>query len=652
MKKITQKLLNEYLWEGADTLRGICSNLDVLQVLFRLLTLKVLNDNSDHPFIIPNAARWISVRSGGRSIAENINFAMKEIEDANPKLKCILSSYSFIGLENDYLLKLLQHMDKYNLDRERMEDPEPATGTLAIVVEEMIQRFSPRNNMNQFVSPKEVGNLLACLLTPGRFGIDTIYDPTAGMSNALVEAGKCANDPARIRLEGQEINEAIRGIGQMNLILHGFYNAEIKGGDIIRHPLWMENGTLKKYDYIVMDTPIGLKNWGREDAEADPYGRFRYGLPGLANGEMAFIMHVIASLSERGKAIVVVPPGVLFRGGMDQEIRQRIIENDLVETVIALPPNLYPGTSIPFSVIIFNKNKDIQNKGKIQFVDAAEGYQQGKTRGLNVLRSEDIVKIAETYYEKIEVEQYSCQVDISEVEKANWNLNTRRYMGQVEIESKIGPVKVNAEAFMEDEAKKVKLGSIASLFRGILPPKQTLPEGQSYTHRLINLSDVQEGRIVPENLSHVNLKEQRSSALKYEVYPGDVILSSRGTTIKVAVIPQTNEKMVISNNFIGIRLYGGFEPFYIKAYLESPIGLHFLQAHQYGSAVNTLNTKDVSEMEILDVPLEVQKNITNIITKAEETYLERIAAAKEEYKEQYQQLYRRMDIDRFMKQED
>lgn len=651
MKKLNQNILSDYLWESEDSIKIYKGTPQFRQVMFRLLTLKVLNDNTDHPFIIPPASRWHSLRSGGMSVTENINLAMSEIEMANPKLKGVFTSYNFIGIEDDHLLKLLQHLDKYSLNRELMEDADATCGTLASVVEEMLRLFSLRHTLNQYISPKEVGTLLSCLLSLGRFGEETVYDPTAGLGNVLVEIGKSANDPTRIRLEGQELNEQVWAMGQMNLILHGLYNSEIKPGDVIRNPQWLENGTIKKYDYIVMDTPIGFKNWGREDAEADPYGRFKFGLPGLANGEMAFIMHVIASLTEKGKAIVIVPPGVLFRGGADQEIRQRLVDNNLIEAVITLPSNLHQGLSVQFSIIVINKNKNRDKLRKIQFIDAAEGFQAAKTRGLNLLRAEDILKIAETYNEKKEVKQYSCLVDILEVEASNWNLNPRRYMGQVEIESKIGTIKVNADAFLEGDAEKVKLGSIATLFRGILPPKQPLTEGQAYTHKIINLSDVQEGQIVLENLTGVNLKDERSRVLKYEVYPGDVILSSRGTTIKVAVVPHTNEKMVISNNFICIRIYDGYEPFYIKAYLESPIGLHLLQAHQYGAAANTLNTKDVSEIEVLDVPLALQKNISSIIAEAEETYLARIADAKQEYKERYQYLYQQMGIDRFMEQQ-
>lgn len=300
-----------------------------------------------------------------------------------------------------------------------------------------------------------------------------VCDPTAGSGGMLIQSvdyiKEKGGNPRNITLHGQEKNLNTWAICKMNLLLHGLSDHEIKKGDTIREPkLLDENGELLLYDRVIANPPFSLKNWGREEAEADAFNRFRFGLPPKNAGDYAFIQHMIATLNDEGKAGVVMPHGVLFRGGAEGNIRQGILEEDLIEAVIGLPANLFYGTGIPACILIINKNKEEHKKGKVLFIDASRDYQEGKNQ--NVLRDEDIQKIVSTYDAWKDVEKYSRVVTLEEIKENDYNLNIARYIDTIEEEEEIDV----AEALRQlrqleqerDEIEKVMYGYLKELGYG------------------------------------------------------------------------------------------------------------------------------------------------------------------------------------------
>src|SRR5699024_857917 len=190
----------------------------------------------------------------------------------------------------------------------------------------------------------------------------------------------------------------------------------IERGDTIREPKLLGDGKeLLLYDRVIANPPFSLKNWGREEAEADKYGRFRFGIPPKNAGDYAFVQHMVATLNHEGKAGVVMPHGVLFRGGAEGKIRQGMLEEDLIEAVVGLPANLFYGTGIPACILIINRNKAPEQKGKTFILDGSKDFQEGKNQ--NVLRNEDIEKIVQAYESWEEQEKYCRVVDIEEIEE-------------------------------------------------------------------------------------------------------------------------------------------------------------------------------------------------------------------------------------------
>lgn len=205
------------------------------------------------------------------------------------------------------------------------------------------------------------------------------------------------------------------------------------------------------FDRVIANPPFSLDKWGTEVAENDGFGRFRHGVPPKTRGDFAFVQHMIATLNQKGKMGVVVPHGVLFRGAAEGTIRKNMLEEDLIEAVIGLPPNLFYGTGIPAAVIIMNKDKPAERKGKVFFISAAEEYQEDKNQ--NHLRDQDIQKIVKAYENYTPVEKYCRAVAISEIKENDYNLNISRYVDTAPEEEEID-LKAAVKELHEIEKKR------------------------------------------------------------------------------------------------------------------------------------------------------------------------------------------------------
>ena len=209
------------------------------------------------------------------------------------------------------------------------------------------------------------------------------------------------------------------------MFLHGIEDFQIARGDTLKTPMFFDGDSLQKFDCVIANPPFSLKKWGKDEADADPYGRYPYGTPPKDSGDLAFIQHMIASLNAEGKMGVVVPHGVLFRGSSEKEIRKGILEDDLLEAVIGLPSALFYGTGIPAALLIINKKKPADRKGKVLFINSELEYQEGKNQ--NKLRDTDIQHVMDVYDAYEDERRYSKVVEMDEIRENDYNLNIRRY---------------------------------------------------------------------------------------------------------------------------------------------------------------------------------------------------------------------------------
>ena len=591
------------------------------EYMFPLLSLVAVEQNQNL-YTIPEHALWSNLIKTGNRLSRRTNQALEEIAAENENLKEVLTVVSYAAYDDVALHNLLLQID---------EIPVPEFGRLAdeIILEDAMN------------AGRSGGNLTPYIITDLKIRLldirddSSVHDATAGFAQSLIRATQFANDLA---LNGQEIDKKTWALAKMNALLHGNVPIDLRLGDTIRNPAFIdeENG-LQTFDYIIMDPPYGLENWGYETAKVDIYGRFFYGIPPKSRGDMGFVLHLLASLNERGKAAVLIPNGVLFRGGSEEKIREELIRLDLIESVIALPVNLLYSATIPVSLLLLNKQKPASRKEKILFIDAQEEYEQERRQ--RRLTEKSANKINKIFHQGLELEKFSKWIQNEEISTASLDVN--HYFDEEEIEVSIGKVQINRDTY--EQSKTIALKSVATLFRGMNPRPSKYAEGQCPTHRLIELSHVHGGKIEFESLELIEAQSIRNVS-NYELQAGDIIVSSRGTTIKIAVVPKLQEPTIISNHFICIRPEKGLNTHFLKVFLESPLGMFYLVNSQKGTAVTILTNKDIENIPVPDLPRETQDKIAAGFIESNRKYEKHLKEIQTQHRNEYEILYSDMGL--------
>ena len=459
--QLSLQQLEAHLWEAANILRGKIDSSDFKHFIFGLLFFKRLcdvwqeefeerfrrygdperaADPAEHRFHLPPSASWRAVREHKRHIGRYLTAAFRSIESANPRLAGVFQDVNFDNPERfpDATLELLlRHFEKHRL---RNADVEP--DMLGNAYEYLIAQFADDAGKKggEFYTPRQVARLIVECLRP-RAGM-SIYDPACGSGGMLLEAVRYVDrhetssssappgrrdDPDATTLLGQEMNLNTWAICQMNLFLHGIDEASVVRGDTLRHPRHLRRGRLRTFDRVLANPPFSLKNWGWEDWRGgDPYGRDRYGCPPRTYGDLAFVQHMLACLAPAGMLGVVVPHGILYRGGTEKRIRRGLIEDDLIEAVISLAPNLFYGTGISACVLIISRRKSKQRRGRILFIRGLDELTEGKNQ--NRLSDANVDRLARAFHAFEDQPRFARVVDVGEIRDNDHNLSISRYV--------------------------------------------------------------------------------------------------------------------------------------------------------------------------------------------------------------------------------
>lgn len=401
----------------------------------------------EYDFFVPLAARWKKldgdpetdaegnkiqyIKDLQEEIGDHLNKALAALEDANlDKMEGVLKSINFnrsIGKNNkqitdEDLRELIRDFNKKNLRDENLEFPD----LMGAAYEYLIKYFadSAGKKAGEFYTPNEVVKLLVNILEPKQDA--EIYDPTVGSGGMLIECKNYVESrygaSRNLSLYGQEKSGTVWGLSKMNMLFHGVYDSNIVNGDTLMNPLHIDNGELKTFDIVIANPPFS-QNYTKDGMKFKE--RFNFWMPTKGKADFMFVQHMVSSLNNAGRMAVVMPHGVLFRGGDERKFREHLINRGYLEAVIAMPSALFYGTTIGAAVLIVNK-KDAHLREKVLFINADREYKEEKNQ--NKLRPEDIEKIAFTYRNKQVIPKYSELVSKADLAAEEYNLNIRRFV--------------------------------------------------------------------------------------------------------------------------------------------------------------------------------------------------------------------------------
>ena len=457
---MNQQELEKYLWGAATALRGTIDAGDYKQYIFPLLFFKRICDvydeeyekalaesNGDieyaefaenHHFIIPKGSHWNDVREITVNVGMALQKAMRAIEKENPDtLYGIFGDASWTNkdrLSDEILINLIEHYSQHKLNLTTVPDDQ-----LGNAYEYLIKEFADDSGHTaaEFYTNRTVVKLMTMIMDPQPG--ESIYDPTCGSGGLLLNCALHLKNEGKeyrtLKLYGQEVNLITSAIARMNMFIHGIEDFKIVRGNTLASPAFIENDELKKFNVILANPPYSVKSWDRKGFENDPYGRNIWGTPPQGCADYAFQQHIQKSLDENnGRSITLWPHGILFRDA-EAGIRRKMVEQDLVECVIGLGPNLFYNSPMESCLLIIKTNKENSKKGKILFINAVNEVKQEKSIAfMNIKHIKKIYKAYQSY--KVE-NNFASLVTCQDVLKNNNNMAINLYVQPKKSDEKL-----------------------------------------------------------------------------------------------------------------------------------------------------------------------------------------------------------------------
>lgn len=470
---ITQQALESYLWGAATILRGLVDAGDYKQYVFPLLFYKRLSDVWDEEFtkaladtgdanyaretandrfIIPDDAHWKDIRIVAKDVGKALQTAMRAIETANPgRLDGIFGDAPWTNKErlSDFDIKeLVEHLSTVVLSLANVPEDE-----LGNAYEYLIKQFADDSGhtAQEFYTNRTVVHLMVQMLAP-KSG-DRIYDPTCGtggmLISALTEVKRTRGEHRTLKLYGQERNHMTASIARMNLVLHGVDDYQIMRGDTLEHPAFTEDDQLRTFDVVLANPPYSIKQWNREAFQSDPWQRNFLGTPPQGRADYTFFQHILKSLDPTtGRCAILFPHGVLFRKE-EAQMRQKLVEADLVECVLGLGPNLFYNSPMEACIIICRTRKPPERQGRILFIDAV--HEVARMQGQSFLKPEHQSRILSTYQSYNNDPGFATIATLEEIATQDYSLSIPLYVRRTTANNQTEEVKTLAEVWADWE---------------------------------------------------------------------------------------------------------------------------------------------------------------------------------------------------------
>jgi type I restriction-modification system DNA methylase subunit len=462
--------------------------------------------------------------------------------------------------------------------------------------------------------------------------IDSFNGESGIFTNLVSQLGE--NRTKQIQYYGQDIDYDKYEIGQLIVFLLTGNGDNIKFGDSITNPAFVEGDKLQKFDYAISSPPFGI-SMDEQIIERDIYNKFHYGVPKRVrmNSDYIIVQNILATINHKGKAAILLPIGALFRGGSEERIRKNMINDDIIEAIIKLPSNIFSNTGIVTCWIIFNKDKPQERKQKIQYIDLSD-YKEDVNRRLETVSIEG-VRLATKLYNEMKTSDISNFVSLEKISENNYDLNAFDFLKVEKLYSRFGKIDM------------VELSKVAKIRRGLQLTKSRLDsanKSEDRTHHMISLGNIENGKIQLDD-SDLIKPEERWKDL-YEVETGDIIITSKGSLFKVAIVDNSTKNAIVSANLFIIRTNKNkYMPEILKYFLESEIGGELLEGIKKGSIIKSISNKDLEGFLIPNIPIAVQEEATKLIYESQKRYEEAIKKAKEEQQEEEKQIVRMLKLD-------
>lgn len=471
-EETTSQKLFSHLFEACNILRGPINQDEYKSYVTPILFFKRISDVYDeetqealetsggdeefasfaenHRFIIPENCHWNDVREKTHNIGSAIINAMTGIERANPKtLSGVFSSFDDANwadkskLSDERLKDLVEHMSKIKVGNKNYSDD-----VMGDSYEYLIKKFADmsKKNAGEFYTPRSIVKLLINFIKP-QDG-DTVYDGAMGTGGMLIEAIRHMKHTQSSygKIYGQEKNLATSAIGRMNLFLHGARDFNVVQGDTLRNPGFLKRGSLQTFDCVIANPPFSLKNWGAEAFSSDIYGRNIWGCPSDSCADFAWLQHMVSSMDPKnGRCAIILPQGVLFHGGKDGEMRQKLVESDKLEAIVTFVSGVFYSTGVSACALILNNNKPAEHKNKICLIDASNIYTP--KRAQNIMTDDDIQQVCDLYADYKDVIEKCKIVTLDDIKSKDYTLSVNSYIEKKQQET-IDPAVVKKE-FLE-----------------------------------------------------------------------------------------------------------------------------------------------------------------------------------------------------------